>query len=96
MQQASHPRAAERPAKGHHAEGQMPKITDRAGRAAGRKVKEVENRILAAEGRKSIRAKVATVKRVTKKALKAGAIAGALAATAVVMRERKKRQRLES
>lgn len=74
----------------------MPKLSDRVGRAAGRKVKEVENRILAAEGRKSIRAKVATVKRVTKKALKAGAIAGALVATAVVMRERKKRRNLEA
>lgn len=73
----------------------MPKLTGRAGRAAGRTVKEVENRILAAEGRKSIKAKVATVKRVTKKALKAGAIAGALVATAVVMRERKKRRNLE-
>ena len=74
----------------------MPKIADRVGRAAGRKAKEVENRILAAEGRKSIKAKVATVKRVTKKALKAGAIAGALVATAVVMRERKKRRNLEA
>lgn len=74
----------------------MPKLSDRVGRAAGRKVKEVENRILAAEGRKSIRAKVATVKRVMKKALKAGAIAGALVATAVVMRERKKRRNLEA
>ena len=74
----------------------MPKLSDRAGRAAGRKVKEVENRILAAEGRKSIKAKVATVKRVTKKALKAGAIAGVLVATAVVMRERKKRRNLEA
>ncbi len=74
----------------------MPKLSDRAGRAARRKVKEVENRILAAEGRKSIKAKVATVKRVTKKALKAGAIAGVLVATAVVMRERKKRRNLEA
>ena len=74
----------------------MSKLSDRAGRAAGRKVKEVENRILAAEGRKSLKAKVATVKRVTKKALKAGAIAGVLVATAVVMRERKKRRNLEA
>ncbi len=74
----------------------MPKLRDRAGRAARRKVKEVESRILAAEGRKSIKAKVATVKRVAKKALKAGAIAGVLVATAVVMRERKKRRNLEA
>jgi hypothetical protein len=74
----------------------MPKLADRVGRAAGRKVKEVENRILAAEGRKSIKAKVANAKRVTAKALKAGAIAGAVVATAVVMRERKKRRNLEA
>lgn len=74
----------------------MAKLTDRVTRAAGRKVKEVETRILAAEGRKSIKAKVANVKRVTKKALKAGAIAGAIVATAVVMRERKKRRNLDA
>jgi len=73
----------------------MPKLADRVGRATKSKVKEVETRILAAEGRKSIKAKVANVKRVTKKALKAGAIAGAIVATAVVMRERKKRRNLE-
>lgn len=73
----------------------MAKLTDKVARAAGRKVKEVETRILAAEGRKSIKAKVANVKRVTKKALKAGAIAGAIVATAVVMRERKKRRKLD-
>lgn len=73
----------------------MAKLTDKVTRAAGRKVKEVETRILAAEGRKSIKAKIANVKRVTKKALKAGAIAGAIVATAVVMRERKKRRKLD-
>ena len=74
----------------------MPKLADRVGRATKRKVKDVETRILAAEGRKSIKAKVATVKRVTKKALKAGAIAGVLVATAVVMREREKRRKLDA
>jgi hypothetical protein len=73
----------------------MRKVTERVGRAAERKIKEVENRVLAAEGRKSIKAKVATVRRVTKKALKAGAIAGAVVAAAVVMRERKKRRSLK-
>lgn len=74
----------------------MPKLADRVGRATKRKVKDVETRILAAEGRKSIKAKVATVTRVTKKALKAGAIAGVLVATAVVMREREKRRKLDA
>ena len=74
----------------------MSKLADRVGRATKRKVKDVETRILVAEGRKSIKAKVATVTRVTKKALKAGAIAGVLVATAVVMRERKKRRSLDA
>ena len=74
----------------------MPKLADRVGRATKRKVKDVETRILVAEGRKSIKAKVATVTRVTKKALKAGAIAGVLVATAVVMREREKRRKLDA
>jgi hypothetical protein len=54
----------------------------------------VEEKVMAAEGRRSIKQKVETVKRVTKKALKAGAVAGAVVATAVVMRERKKRKKL--
>lgn len=72
----------------------MPRLTERLGKTAARKVREVENRILVAEGRRSIKAKVAVVKRVTKKALKAGAMAGAIVATTVVLRERKKRRDL--
>jgi hypothetical protein len=56
--------------------------------------RDVEEKVMAAEGRRSIKQKVATVKKVTKKALKAGAVAGAVVATAVVMRERKKRKKL--
>ena len=73
----------------------MPRMTNRIKRAAGRAIEEVERRILAEEGRTSIAAKVARAKRVTKKALKAGALAGAIVATAVVMRERKKRRALD-
>jgi len=73
----------------------MPKTTNRIKRAAGRAIEEVETRVLVQEGRKSFAAKVARVKRVTRKALKAGAIAGAVVATAVVMRERKKRKALD-
>jgi hypothetical protein len=62
--------------------------------AAGKKVEEVELRVLAHEGRRSIREKVAIAKRVTKKAVKAGLVAGAVVATAVVLRERKKRRKL--
>lgn len=79
----------------------MGKLTDRlrpkALRAKARRaVEDAETRALAAEGRRSIRHKVETVKKVTKKALKAGAVAGAVVATAVVMRERKKRKKLSS
>jgi hypothetical protein len=72
----------------------MPRVTERIRQAAGRRVEEVENAILVQEGKRSLRAKVENVKRVTRKAAKAGAIAGAVVATAVVMRERRKRRKL--
>lgn len=74
----------------------MPKLTSRVGRTAKRAAAEAEMHIMAAEGRKSVKAKVARVKRVVKKAFKAAVIAGAIAATTTVMRERRKRQKLES
>lgn len=74
----------------------MPKLTSRVGRAAKRAAAEAEMRVMAAEGRKSVKSKVARVKRVVKKAIKAAVIAGAIAATTTVMRERRKRQKLES
>lgn len=57
-------------------------------------VTDLENRVLAAEGRRAVGAKVATAKKVTKKALKTGAIAGVAVAAAVLVRETKKRRRL--
>ena len=57
-------------------------------------VTDLENRVLAAEGRRAVRTKVATAKKVTKKALKTGAIAGVVVAAAVVVREAKKRKKL--
>lgn len=74
----------------------MPRLTTRIERAARRAAEAVETRVLAHEGRKSLQAKVARAKRTTKKALKAGAIAGAIVATAVVMRERRKRRKLDA
>ena len=74
----------------------MSELTRRIGRATKRAIEDAETRVLANEGRKSLKSKVARVKRVTMKALKAGAIAGAVVATAVVMRERKRRRKLES
>ncbi len=73
----------------------MPKLTDRLAKRAKRAVHDAELHVLAHEGRKSIEAKVARARRVTKKALKAGAIAGAVVATAVVLRERRKRRALD-
>jgi hypothetical protein len=74
----------------------MSEFTRRIGRATKRAIEDAETRVLANEGRKSLKAKVARVKRVTKKALKAGAIAGAVVATAVVMRDRKRRRALDA
>ena len=74
----------------------MPKLTTRLGRATKRAVDAIETQLLVNEGRKSVQAKVARVKRTTKKALKAGAIAGALVATALVMRDNRKRRKLDA
>jgi len=64
------------------------------GAKAKRAARDVEQRVLAAEGRRSIKSKVATVKKVAKKALRAGAVVGTMVAAAVVMRETKKRRKL--
>ncbi len=72
----------------------MTKFTKKVSRAAGRTRDKIETKILVAEGKRSFRSKVDVVKKVTRKAVKAGAVAGALAAVAVVMRETKKRRKL--
>lgn len=74
----------------------MSKIGTKLGKQVKATVDDLETRVLAAEGRRSVRTKVAAAKRVTKKALKAGAIAGAVVAATVLMRERRKRRKLES
>lgn len=51
-------------------------------------------KLLAAEGRKSVRKKVRTTVKVGRKAAKTGAIVGVLAAAAVVVREIRKRRKL--
>ncbi len=56
------------------------------------KAAEVETRLLADEGRRSIRAKTATVKKVTKKALTAGLVTGAATVAAVIVHEIRKRR----
>lgn len=72
----------------------MTKFTKKVSRAAGRARDKVETKILVAEGKRSLRSKVDVVKKVTRKAVKAGAVAGAIAAVSVVIRETKKRRRL--
>lgn len=71
-------------------------------RAARRAVKSatkgtvgaVETRILAAEGKRSLKAKAHTVGKVAKKAAKTGLIVGAITAGLVVRHEVKKRRKL--
>jgi len=72
----------------------MSRVGTKLGKQVKKAVDDLETRALAAEGRRSVRTKVATAKRVTKKALKAGAIAGAVVAAAVLVRETKKRRKL--
>lgn len=72
----------------------MGKTATKIARRVRTTVTDLENRALAAEGRRAIRARVATAKKVTKKALKSGAIAGVVVAAAVVVREAKKRRKL--
>jgi hypothetical protein len=74
----------------------MRKIGTKLGKRVKATIDDLETRALAAEGRRAVRAKVATAKRVTKKALKAGAIAGVVVAATVLVRERRKRRKLES
>ena len=73
----------------------MSKIGSKLGKRVKATVDDLETRALAAEGRRSVRTKVATAKRVTKKALKAGAIAGVVVAATVLVRERRKRRKLD-
>lgn len=73
----------------------MPKITEKVVRAGRRAVDAAETRVLVAEGKRSLRTKVARAKRITRKALRTGAIAGAAVAVAVVLRERKKQRKLD-
>lgn len=55
---------------------------------------DLEGRVLAAEGRRSIKAKARTVGRIARKALKSGLVAGGVVAAVVVKREVGKRRKL--
>jgi hypothetical protein len=65
-----------------------------AGRAAGKVAEKATTPLLVAEGKRSLKAKMHTVTKVTKKALKTGLIAGSLVAAAVVRHEVRKRRKL--
>jgi len=61
------------------------KLTGR-GKGAARKVyKKVEDRVLIAQGRKAVKGKIETVRKVTSKAVKTGIVTGSLAAIGVVV-----------
>lgn len=55
------------------------------------KVRELETNALAAEGRRSLKAKARTTATVARKAARTGAIVGALASVAVILREVRRR-----
>jgi ABC-type phosphate transport system permease subunit len=61
------------------------KLTGRGKRAARRAYKKVEERVLVAQGRKAVRTKVETIRKVTRKAVKTGILTGSLAALGVVV-----------
>lgn len=71
----------------------MSKATKMAAKSVRAAAAELERRVMAMEGRRSVRSKVATVKRVAKSALKAAAVAGAVAVVTTVVRERSSRSK---
>lgn len=71
------------------------KLRAKGGKAARQAYQKAETRFLVAEGRKAVRGKVRAVKRVTRKAVKTGLVTGAIAAATVVVREIRKRRKLD-
>lgn len=59
-------------------------------------VNQVETRVLAAEGRRSLKAKARTTAKVVRKATKAGVAVGIATAVGVVVREVRKRRALNA
>ncbi|MBC7896485.1 MAG: hypothetical protein H7066_13805 [Cytophagaceae bacterium] len=72
----------------------MDEVARKTKAAAKKTYDKVETKVLVAEGRKSFQRKARAVAKVSKKAVKTGAIAGALVAAAVVVREIRKRRAL--
>ena len=61
------------------------KLTGRRKGVAQRAYEKVENRVLVAQGRKAVKGKIETVRKVTRKAVKTGIVTGSLAALGVVI-----------
>ncbi len=70
------------------------RLGGRGANAARRALRNVKTRILVAEGRKAVRRRVETARRVAGKAAKAGLVVGTAVAAGVVTREIRKRHRL--
>ncbi|HEV8613176.1 MAG TPA: hypothetical protein VGQ73_06675 [Gemmatimonadales bacterium] len=60
--------------------------------AVRRAYEKAETSVMAAVGRRAVRSKVNTVKKVTRRAAKAGLLAGTVAAASVVLKEVRKRR----
>ena len=60
--------------------------------AVRRAYESLETKVMAAAGRRAVRHKVSTVKKVSRRAAKAALTAGAMAAATVVLREVRKRR----
>jgi hypothetical protein len=60
--------------------------------AVRRAYEKAESSVMAAVGRRAVRSKVNTVKKVTRRAAKAGLLAGTVAAASVVLKEVRKRR----
>lgn len=73
--------------------GKLTKKLARRGKAAARKAYDkLENKVMAAVGRKTVRTGVKRVKAVAKKAAKKALVAGGLAAAGVVAQELRRRR----
>ncbi|HEY7682496.1 MAG TPA: hypothetical protein VH879_07610 [Gemmatimonadales bacterium] len=68
------------------------KLATKGADAIRKAYEKVETRVMAATGRKVVRGKVRTVANVSRKAAKAGLVAGAVSAAGVVVREIRKRR----
>jgi hypothetical protein len=71
------------------------KLLVKGKKAAKGAYEKVETRILVAEGRKAVQGKARTVAKVSRKAAKTGLVVGALTAAGVVLREVRKRRKLD-